>query len=133
VSEAADPVEIFGKLTDAIVANDLDLAMSVLADDVVLDWSGSRGPLQGVYRGHAGARRYWGQMFEVWDMVSWTTKVVARPSPDTAVVESRPRGRGRGSGIEMGGRGGLIVQASAGKVDRVTLYQSPEEAIEAAN
>jgi hypothetical protein len=72
-------------------------------------------------------------MLEVWDMVSWSSEVVARPAPDTVVVESTPRGRGRGSGIEMGGRGGLIVQVSRGKVTRVTLHQSPEEAIGAAN
>ena len=132
MSEAGDPVEAFRRLIGAIVDEDLDRATESLADDVVLDWSRSRGPLQGVYKGHAGAREYWQQMFEVWDMVSWTTEVVSQPAPDIVVLESTPRGRGRGSGIEMGGRGGLIVQVSGGKVSRVTLFQSPEEALEAA-
>lgn len=132
MNEAADPVEVFTKVTDAIAAGDLDRAMASLADDVVLDWSRSRGPLQGTYEGHSGSRRYWEQMYEVWDVVSWGLEVVARPAPDTAVLESKPRGRGRGSGIEMGGRGGLIVQVHDGKVSRVTLFQSPEEALAAA-
>jgi ketosteroid isomerase-like protein len=133
VSEDADPVELFKKLTDAIVAADLDRASELLAEDVVLDWSRSRGPLQDVYRGHAGARSYWQQMFEVWDMVHWRTAIVARPTPDTVVLESTPRGRGKGSGIEMGGRGGLIVRADADKIVEVTLFQSPEEAMEAVS
>ena len=133
MSDAPDPLEVFKEVADAIAAGDLDRAMQSIADDVVLDWSRSRGPLQGTYEGHAGARSYWEQMYEVFEFVDWELEVVGRPAPDTAVLESRPRGRGRGSGIEMGGRGGLIVQVRDGKVAHVTLFQSPEDALSAAN
>jgi hypothetical protein len=39
-----------------------------------------------------------------------------------------PRARGRGSGIELQGRGGLIVRVRDEKLVSITLFQSPEEA-----
>ena len=53
MSDVADPLEVFRELADAIAGGDLDRAMQSIADDVVLDWSRSRGPLQGTYEGHA--------------------------------------------------------------------------------
>jgi ketosteroid isomerase-like protein len=128
-----DPVEVFRGATAAIVTGDLDRAMSYLHEDIVLDWSRSRGPLQGVHRGTDGARKVWEDMLEAWEPTGWDIEVVGRPDPETVVVESRPQARGRGSGIEMGGRGGIVVRIRDGKLIAVTLFQSPEEALAEAN
>jgi ketosteroid isomerase-like protein len=131
-AEPPDPAELFRTATDAVVEGDLDAAMTYLHEDVVLDWTRSRGPLQGIYRGAGETRKYWEEMLEAWEPTAWDIEEVARPDPETVVLESRPQARGRGSGIELGGRGGVIVRIRDGKVIEVTLFQSPEEALEAA-
>jgi SnoaL-like domain len=125
-----DPVDVFRAATEAVVAGDLDEALNYLDDDLTMDWSRSRGPLQGSYEGKSGARRYWEDMLDAWRPIKWDLEVVARPADDTVVLESKPYARGQGSGIELAGRGGLIVQARDGKLVAITLFQSPEEALE---
>ena len=127
-----DPEELFASATAAVLRGDFDAAVHFLHEDVVFDMSRSRGPLQGVYRGREEIRRYWEEMFEAWSPVAWDVQAVAHPDPETVVVESRPRARGRGSGIELQGRGGLIVRIRDGKLTAITLFQSPEEALAAA-
>ncbi len=127
-----DPAEVFRAATQAVVAGDLDQALTFLDEDVTMDWSRSRGPLQGTYEGKSGARRYWEDMLDAWRPIAWEVEVVGRPADDTVVLESRPYARGQGSGIELQGRGGLIVQVREGKLAAITLFQSPEEALAAA-
>jgi ketosteroid isomerase-like protein len=115
-----------------VVAGELDAALDLLDEDLTMDWSRSRGPLKGVHEGKAGARGFWEDMLDAWKPIAWEVEVVGRPSPDTVVLESRPYARGQGSGIELQGRGGLIVRARDGKLVALTLFQSPEEALKAA-
>jgi hypothetical protein len=67
-------------------------------------------------------------MYEAWKPVAWDVEPVGHPDPETVVLESMPRARGRGSGIELQGRGGLIVRVRDEKLVSITLFQSPEEA-----
>jgi ketosteroid isomerase-like protein len=128
---ATDPVEIFRMASTAVIEGDLDAGMEYLQDDVVFDWTRSRGPLQGLHEGSAAARDVWESMLEVWRPIAWEVEVLARPDPETVVLGSRPRAQGRGSGIELQGRGGLVVKARDGKLARITLFQSPDEALAA--
>jgi ketosteroid isomerase-like protein len=125
-----DPAEVFRAATQAVVAGDLDKALKYLDEDLTMDWSRSRGPLQGTYEGKSGARRYWEDMLDAWKPIAWELEVVGRPALDTVVLESKPYAQGQGSGIELQGRGGLIVRARDGKLVALTLFQSPEEALE---
>ena len=127
-----DPAEVFRRTVAAVVAGDLDDALNYLDEDLTMDWSRSRGPLQGTYEGKSGARRYWEDMLEAWKPIAWDLEVVGRPTPDTVVLESKPYAQGQGSGIELQGRGGVIVRARDGKLVSITLFQSPEEALECA-
>jgi hypothetical protein len=125
-------VQLFRDATAAVVDGKPDAAMRFLHEDIVLDWSRSRGPLQGIHGGSEGARKYWEEMLEAWKPIAWEVEVVGRPDPETVVLESKPYAQGRGSGIELRGRGGLIVRIRDGKLIEVTIFQSPEEALEAA-
>jgi hypothetical protein len=125
-----DPAEVFRAVAQAVVAGELAEALNFLDEEMTMDWSRSRGPLQGTYEGKSGARRYWGDMLEAWKPIKWELEVVGRPAPDTVVLESKPYAQGLGSGIELQGRGGLIVRARDGKLVGLTLFQSPEEALE---
>jgi ketosteroid isomerase-like protein len=127
-----DPIDVFRAATHAVVAGDLDEALNYLDEEVTMDMTRSRGPMQGTYEGKSGARQYWEDMLGAWQPIDWELEVVGRPDPDTVVVESKPYARGQGSGIELQGRGGLIVKTRAGKLVAITLFQSPEEALEAA-
>jgi ketosteroid isomerase-like protein len=128
----SDPEQIFRTTIDAILAEDFETASGYLDADVVFDWSRSRGPLQGVYRGTEGAQSVWVNMQEAWEPLEWELEVIGRPDAERIVVDSKPRTRGRVSGIEMQGHGGLIVRVRDGKIVKVTLFQSPEEALAAA-
>jgi hypothetical protein len=127
-----DPAEVFRATAQAVVAGELAEALNFLDEEMTMDWSRSRGPLQGTYEGKSGARRYWEDMLEAWKPIKWELEVVGRPAPDTVVLESKPYAQGLGSGIELQGRGGLIVRARDGKLVALTLFQSPEEALKAA-
>jgi ketosteroid isomerase-like protein len=128
-----DPEEVFRSATAAVIRGDFDAAAEVLHEDVVFDMTRSRGPLQGVYRGRDEIRHYWQEMYEAWNPVAWDVEPVGHPDPETVVLESMPRARGRGSGIELLGRGGLIVRVRDGKLLNITLFQSPEEALQAVS
>ena len=128
-----EPEQIFRSATAAVVRGDFDAAAGFLHEDVVFDMSRSRGPLQGVYTGPDEIRHYWQEMYEAWKPVAWDVEPVGQPDPETVVLESMPRARGRGSGIELQGRGGLIVRVRDEKLLNITLFQSPEEALEAAS
>jgi hypothetical protein len=127
-----DAAEVFRAATAAVVAGDLDTALEFLDDELTMDWTRSRGPLQGMYEGRSGARSFWEDMLGAWKPIAWELDVVGRPAEDTVVLESRPFARGQGSGIELQGRGGLIVRVRGGKLVAITLFQSPEEALKAA-
>jgi ketosteroid isomerase-like protein len=126
-----EPEQIFRSATAAVIRGDFDAAAAFLHKDIVFDMSRSRGPLQGVYTGPDEIRRYWQEMYEAWNPVAWDVEPVGHPDPETVVLESMPRARGRGSGIELQGRGGLIVRVRDGKLTSITLFQSPEEALQA--
>jgi ketosteroid isomerase-like protein len=123
-----EPEQIFRSATAAVVRGDFDAAAAFLHEDVVFDMSRSRGPLQGVYTGPDEIRQYWQEMYEAWKPVAWDVEPVGHPDSETVVLESMPRARGRGSGIELQGRGGLIVRVRDEKLVSITLFQSPEEA-----
>jgi ketosteroid isomerase-like protein len=128
----SDPAEVFRATVAAIVAGDLDEALNYVDEDLTMDWTRSRGPLQGTYEGKSGARGFWEEMLDAWKPIAWDVEVVDRLDPNTVVLESKPYARGRGSGIKLQGHGAVIVQVREGKLCSVTLFQSPEEALEAA-
>ena len=52
----SEGVELTRASVDAFNRGDLEWLLERIDDDFVLDWSRSRGPLAGVYRGRAGSR-----------------------------------------------------------------------------
>ena len=67
-------VEIVRRNTDAFSRGDFDGFMEDWAPDAVVDWSNSRGPEVGVYRGHGEVRRF-AQRFirRSWKRSDWPT------------------------------------------------------------
>ncbi len=51
---------------------------------------------------------------------------------DRVLVISTQRGRGKGSGVEWEGRFWMLYEIEQGKISRWTIYDRPEEVLEAA-
>jgi ketosteroid isomerase-like protein len=109
----------------------LDAALSDVALDAELDWSGSEGPDSGVYRGP----ERWGE----WITGRWeglqdarfdATEVIDAP-PNRVVVVAHLRGRGRTSGVQTAALGAAVWTLHQGKVTGLRLYQTREEALTA--
>jgi ketosteroid isomerase-like protein len=62
-------VEIVRRSTDALNRRDLDELVEHWAPDAVVDWSNSRGPEAGVYRGHDEIRAFAKRFLAAWDEV----------------------------------------------------------------
>ena len=82
-------------------------------------------------RGHEGARRYFSEAFEAWEILAFEVERIV-DAGDAAVALFEMRNRGRGSGIELTGRWAEVWELSGTDVVRSRFYQSHEEALAAA-
>ena len=98
--------------------------------DAEFDLSESRSPYSGVYRGHDQIVRQWESLREAW------TKAELRPEEpvavgDQVVVTTRISARGRNSGVQLEGHAAHVYRIKEGKIDRLKLFQTRAEALEA--
>ena len=97
-------MEIVRRATAAYNRRDLDGFMANWAPDAVVDWSSSRGPDAGVYRGHDEIGAFVQRFFEAWDEVR--IEFVDDPAEiedDLLIAENVTYMRGR-DGIEVEAR-----------------------------
>jgi ketosteroid isomerase-like protein len=101
-----------------------------LHPDGVADWSRSRGPFRGVYRGRQEVLAFFAEVDEAWDEVEYFhTELI--PIGERVVRVGGMRARGRGSGVEIEASGAQVFEFRDGMVWRVTLYQDRDEALAA--
>jgi ketosteroid isomerase-like protein len=87
--------------------------------------------IEGVYRGHEGARQWWGNVVAVFP--DWSPRVVqAREVGERILVQVRAEGRGTGSGIHVERDTWQIAQVRNGRIRAWSFYRSEREALEAA-
>ena len=125
-------VEIVRRATDAYNRRDLDGFMQHWAPDAVVDWSSSRGPDAGLYRGHGEIRAFVQRFFEAWDEVR--IDLVDDPTEieeDLVIAENVTHMRGR-DGIEVEARSAWLITSREGQQTSLTLYQTKQDALEAA-
>jgi ketosteroid isomerase-like protein len=72
----------------ALRKRDLDAALPLFAEDALVDWSDSRAPYSGVYRGVAAIRRAFEGWQDAWD--EWETKIVGSTEVDAETVVVAP-------------------------------------------
>ena len=125
-------VEIVRRGTDAYNRGDLDGLLENWAPDAVVDWSRSRGFDAGVFRGHDAIRAHWQRLLESFDEVRVEiVDPIEEVEDGLLVVENLGYLRGR-DGIEVQTRSALLVTIRDGKTASFTLYQTKQEALEAA-
>ena len=85
-----------------------------------------------VYRGHAGVRELFRELYEALDRlhVEWTD---IRDLGDRVVATGHLSTRGKGSGVDTESSFGSIIDFANGKAIRIRSYLDRDEALAAAN
>jgi ketosteroid isomerase-like protein len=124
-------VEIVRRATDAYNRRDLDGIVRNYAPDAVVDWSNSRGVEAGVYRGRSEIRAFARRFLAMWDEVRIEIADPVEIEEDLLVTENVTYLRGR-DGIELQARSAWLIRFRDGEQSSLTLYQTKQEALEAA-
>jgi ketosteroid isomerase-like protein len=110
---------------------DLDAILEYWAPDGVLDWSNSRGLGAGIYRGHDEIRAFAEGFLATWDEVRIEIVDAVEVRDGLVITENVAYMRGR-DGIEVQARSAWLITVRDGKETSLTLYQTKQEALEAA-
>jgi ketosteroid isomerase-like protein len=124
-------VEAVRRATDAYNRRDVDWLVNNWAPDAVVDWSESRGPDAGIYRGQEEIRAFTQQFLAAWDEVRIEIDSPIEVEDDVLVVENVTYFRGR-DGIETQARSAWLITFRDGQQTSLTLFQTKQEALEAA-
>jgi ketosteroid isomerase-like protein len=123
-------VEIVRRSIDAWNGRDLTTWMASLHPDTEIDWSRSRAPFKGVYRGRDGIETFWDFFWSTFTDVQIEAHSVTETGSEV-VVSNTAHMRGR-EGIEVSARTGLVFRVENGQITRLRLFQEQAEALEAA-
>jgi ketosteroid isomerase-like protein len=97
------------------------------AEDVVWDVSRSAMPNAGVYHGHEGVERFFGEWLRIWDDYSIELLDMI-DAGDSVIVLFRQRGRGRASGVETQRDFVGVYDMRDGMVTRYRQFETLDEA-----
>jgi len=106
-------------------------ALELWAPDASWDWSNSRGLDPGVFRGHGEIREFWERFFELFPEIRLEILDLLEVEDDLLIVENVAHLRGR-DGIETQARSAWLITFRDGEQTSLTLYQTKQEALEAA-
>jgi ketosteroid isomerase-like protein len=123
-------VEIVWRGIQAFNVRDLTRAFSVWSPDAEIDWSRSKGPLTGVYRGHAELERFWGEFWSTFETVELKTQGFIQAGADVVIPNSAHL-RGR-EGIEVVARSSFVYRVERGQITRLRMFQELADALDAA-
>src|SRR3954451_14504203 len=114
---------------DAFRNRDLDGWLAYLHPDV--EFTSLVLEIEGVHRGHEGARQWWENVVAVFP--DWSPRVVdAREIGDRVLVQVRAEGTGTGSGIELERDFWQVAEADGGLLRSWSFFRTEQEALEAA-
>jgi ketosteroid isomerase-like protein len=122
-------VEIAQRNIEAFNRRDLRTWLATFHPDAEIDWSRSRAPHKGVYRGQDGLRAFW----DVWLTFDWgeiETYDVTEAGSEV-VVPNTTCFRGR-EGIEVVATCAFVFTVENGQITRQRMFQAEDEALEAA-
>ena len=129
MSEATDAVR---RVVDAINRADLEAFDDAVSEDFEIDFSNSRSPMSGMYRGRDQAREFLRSFLEPWAELEFVSNEVIELQDGRVLQAGGLRSRGHGSGVEVEASGATVWTVRDRKAAAVKLYQSKEEALEAS-
>jgi ketosteroid isomerase-like protein len=123
-------VETARRQTEAWNRRDLTAWLALFSSDAEIDWSGSRGPLKGVYRGHGELEVFWDAYWSTFEDVQIQVHSLTEAGSQV-VVPNTAHMRGR-QGIEVIARSTFLFTVGTGQITRLRMFQEQAEALEAA-
>jgi ketosteroid isomerase-like protein len=127
---SGENVEVVRRGIEAWNRRDLTSWMDSFHPDAEVDWSRSRGPLRGVYRGHGGLETFWDEFWSTFKDVQVETHGFTQAGSEV-VVPNTTDFRGR-EGIEVISRAAFVFTVENGQLTRLRMFQGRAEALEAA-
>jgi ketosteroid isomerase-like protein len=129
----AGNVAVVEAINEALNRGDLEAAAAQLDPDFEADFSRSRNPdIQGVHRGRDQVRTLLERIVEPWEEFEWTTEEYIEVG-DAVVRVGGFRARGKGSGLEIEGRGAQVWEFRDGRAVAMHQFQDKDEALEATS
>ena len=110
---------------------DLTTWLASFHPDAEIDWSRSRAPHKGVYRGHGEIDTFWDVFWSTFEDVQLETTHGFTEAGSEVVYSNTAHMRGR-EGIEVIARSVLVFTVENGQITRLRLFQERAEALEAA-
>ena len=123
-------VEVVRRQSEAWNGCDLTTWLDTFRPDAEIDWSRSRGPLKGVYRGHRELEVFWDAFWSTFEDIQLEAHGFTEVGSEV-VVPNTAHMRGR-QGIEVIARSTFVYTVENGQVTRLRLFQERAEALEAA-
>ena len=117
---------------EAVNERDFERAMRGYADDVVLFVAEDATPEPGTYEGRETVGRWFGNWFQAFAHDYHFDIKEAREIGDLVFIHVRHGGSGRTSGVEVHGELSYLYGVRDGKVARVEIYPTRQQALEAA-
>jgi ketosteroid isomerase-like protein len=124
-------VEVVRRAVDAFNRGDLQAALEDWSADAVWDWSNSHGFDAGIFRGHTEIRVFWQQFLETFDELRFELDEIVEVEEGVLIADNVGYVQGR-EGIEAQARSAWLITTGGGQITSLTMYQTKQEALEAA-
>jgi len=122
-------VEAVRRHTEGWNDRDLKTWLASFHPDAEIDWSRSRGPLKGVYRGHGRHQVFWDEFWSTFEDVQLEVHGFTAAGFEV-VVPNTAHMRGR-QGIAVVASSTFVFTVEKGQITRLRLFQERAEALEA--
>jgi ketosteroid isomerase-like protein len=126
---SGENVEVVRRSFEAWNRRDLLAWLAWFRSDAEVDWSRSRGPFKGVYRGHREMETFWGVFWSTWEDMQLEAHDFTQAASEV-VVWNTAHMRGR-EGIEVSARTALVFTVENGQITCLRLFDEKGEALEA--
>jgi len=122
-------VEIVRRGIEALNRRDLPAARTLWRPDAELDWSRSRGPLKGIYRGRAEIESFQIEFWATFENVEIEPHGFTKAGSHV-VVPNTAHMRGR-DGMEVSASSTFVYTVENRQITRVRMFQEQAEALDA--
>ena len=124
-------VEIVRRFMRRFVEQEVEAALQDVDPEAELDWSNSDAPDSGRYKGHAGWRAFVQARDAALVRRGFELAEMTAPKPEQVLVVGRMSERGRASGVEVASQGAAVFTLREGKIVRIKVYQTSDQAHQA--
>ena len=123
-------VEVVKRHVEAWNRRDMGAYLASFASDAEVDWSRSRAPHKGVYRGHGEIDTFWDVFWSTFEDVQLETTHGFTEAGSEVVYSNTAHMRGR-EGIAVTAKSTFVWTVENGQITRFRMFQERAEALEA--